>query len=349
MDLYLKRCLEIASIPGALVEPNPRVGAVVVHEGKVIGEGWHEQFGGPHAEVMAILSVKDQSLLPHSTLYVSLEPCNHRGKTPACTDLILSNKIPKVVIGALDPNPQMAGRSVTLLLNRGVEVHVNEETAPFHRLTQHFRYHILARKPFITLKWAESQDGFVAARDSDGAPLRTAISDPHVSRWVHRQRHEHQAIMVGKNTVLTDQPSLTTRKWPGNNPMRIFFDRQLEVPGDNPIYGPGKVVVINEVRNEVVGEITYFVPVEEEAFEELPMLLTELYGRLQIGSILVEGGPNLLQQFLDQGCWNELWQNIGAKPLGNGLKAPKVPSFANHTREAQEGGDRLLNWTNPKI
>lgn len=323
MDFYLSRCLELARLPGSIVEPNPRVGSVVVHQGNIIGEGWHQQFGGPHAEVNAIRSVQDLSLLPESTIYVSLEPCNHQGKTPPCTDLILKHKIPKVVIGSLDPNPKMAGRSVNLLRSHGVEVEVNDEPKAFLELNSHFWCNQHRRRPYITLKWAESKDGFIAQRSATGQIEASPISQPFISRWVHFLRSDHHAILVGKNTVTIDNPTLTTRKWPGPNPIRIFFDRKLEIPHDSNIYGPGKIVVINELRNEVVGDTTYFVPVEEEAFEKLDMLLTELYGRLGIGSILVEGGANLLEQFISQGIWDESWRNVGNENLIEGVRAPE--------------------------
>jgi len=346
MDEFAQRCIEIARLPGGLAEPNPKVGAVVVHKGKVIGEGWHKRNGTAHAEVNAIVSVKDKSLLSASTLYVSLEPCNHHGKTPPCTGLILRHNIPHVIIGALDPNPQMSGNSVKMLREKGVKVEVIQDNQAFLELIDHFSYNQAKAKPFVTLKWAESADGFIGGFEQDGKPAPAKISPPFITRWVHQLRHEHQAIMVGKNTVLADDPTLNTRHWPGQSPIRIFFDRKLEIPATAAIYGPGQVVVINEIRNEVVGDTTYFVPVEEEAFEELDMLLIELYGRLKIGSILVEGGANLLQQFIEQGQWNEIWVNKAELILGEGTTAPQ------HTIEFQKVKDapgNLYHRKNPAL
>ena len=345
MNLFLQRCLELARKGGAVVEPNPRVGAVVVHEGKIIGEGWHQVFGGPHAEVNAIASVVKKDLLPQSTIYVSLEPCNHHGKTPPCSDLILQHRIPKVVIGSLDPNPKMAGRSVNLLRENGVEVEVNPDQGPFQELNAHFWCNQNQHRPFITLKWAESQDGFIAGMDEYDSPQPTAISPSFISRWVHSLRHEHHAILVGKNTVLTDDPCLTTRKWPGDNPIRIFLDRKLEISASAKIYGPGKVIVVNELKNEEAGDLTYFVPVEEEAFDDLGMLMTELYGRLRIGSILVEGGRNVLEQFISQGIWDEAWKNIGPDTLERGVPAPKLPEM----QEVPNSYGVLWNKKNPAL
>ena len=327
MDSYLRRCLELAHLPGAAVEPNPRVGAVVVHEGKIIGEGWHRQYGGPHAEVNAVAAVQDREKLKQATLYVSLEPCNHHGKTPPCTGLILEHQIPKVVIGSLDPNPQMAGRSVELLRAQGVEVEVASEQSPFWELNRHFWCNQKSYRPYITLKWAESSDGYIAAFDDQGQPVRTAISPPFISKWIHHLRHEHQAIMVGKNTVSVDDPSLTTRKWPGRSPVKIVFDPELELPPTAKIFSGEKVIVINQRRNEVQANITYFTPVEEEAFEDMGMLLIEIYGRLKVGSILVEGGQNLLNQFIQQSVWDEAWKNVGQQPLHQGVKAPVLPEM----------------------
>lgn len=346
MDEFAQRCLELAALPGGLAEPNPRVGAVVVHMGKIIGEGWHQRNGTAHAEVNAIAAVKDKSLLADATLYVSLEPCNHHGKTPPCTGLILQHNIPRVVIGALDPNPKMSGNSVRMLKAAGVAVRVLEDSQPFLELIEHFTFNQKHARPYVTLKWAESLDGFIGGLDANGLPCSSRISPPFISRWVHKLRHEHQAIMVGKNTVLIDDPSLNTRHWPGNSPIRVFFDRRLEVPSTAAVYGPGKVVVINETRNAVEGDVTYFVPLEEEAFDHLDMLLTELYGRLGIGSILVEGGANLLQQFLDQGQWNELWINKGSESLGTGTAAP---SYSGEMTQVADAPGELWQRKNPAL
>lgn len=346
MDPYLKRCFDLARIPGAAVEPNPRVGALVVHNGIVIGEGWHQLFGTHHAEVNAVNAVADKSLLQHSTLYVSLEPCNHHGKTPPCTSLILKHNIPRVVIGSLDPNPKMAGKSVELLRSKGVEVILHEEQETTRSINDHFRCNQLYRRPYITLKWAESRDGFIARLDGNGRPWPTPISPPFISRWVHYLRHDHQAILVGKNTVLTDDPTLTTRKWPGYSPIRIFLDRNLDIPKTAKIYGSGPVIVINTRRNEVVDNITYFTPIEEKAFDELEMLMTEIFGRLGIGSILVEGGNNTLSQFIQQGLWDEAWKNVGDIELKKGVKAPDP---GHHMERRANAPGELWHKKNPAL
>lgn len=338
MDPFLQRCLEIAARPGAIVEPNPLVGAVVVHGERIIGEGWHRRYGGPHAEVNAIQDVRERHLLPHSTIYVSLEPCNHHGKTPPCTGLILQSGIPKVVIGSLDPNSKMAGRSVQMLRDAGVEVVVNEEDAPFIELNRHFWHNQNTGLPYVTLKWAESADGFIAARASDGSFVPSTISSPIASRWVHWQRHEHQAILIGKGTALSDDPALTTRKWPGEDPVRIVFDRHLELPMDLKLFREGRVVVINGERDEQDGSLRYFKPADE-AWGNLKVLLRDLYSRAEIGSILVEGGAQVHAQFLEQACCDRIHQNIGRSLLGDGLQAVRIPPSYVLKESFSLGGD----------
>lgn len=325
MDGFLQRCLELARLPGAIVEPNPRVGAVVVYEGRIIGEGWHRQYGGPHAEVNAVQSVRERDLLPHATLYVSLEPCNHHGKTPPCTGLILQEKIPKVVVGSVDPNPKMSGQSIAFLREQGVEVEVNPQQGPFQELNAHFWLNQKQKRPWITLKWAESPDGFIAGFNEQGQAEPRAISQPQSSRWVHWLRHEHQAILVGKRTVQIDNPSLSTRKWPGHSPVRIFFDRKLEISPDATVYnGDRPVIVLNDLKDEQAGAVRFFRP--QSDWNDLRSLMAELYSALGIGSILVEGGAHLSQQFLDQHLFDTVYRNIGIQELGTGLPAA---SFAD--------------------
>ncbi|HHG85005.1 MAG TPA: bifunctional diaminohydroxyphosphoribosylaminopyrimidine deaminase/5-amino-6-(5-phosphoribosylamino)uracil reductase RibD, partial [Bacteroidetes bacterium] len=321
--IFLQRCLELARIPGAAVEPNPRVGAVLVHAGKIIGEGYHRKYGGPHAEVNAVLAVKDLSLLKASTLYVSLEPCNHQGLTPPCTNLILEHGIPRVVIGSLDPHPLMQGKSVALLRAQGVEVVLGTNPELFHAMNAHFRLHQHLKRPFISLKWAESQDGFIAGQAADGNLSAARISGSQVSRWVHFQRGQHQAILVGRHTVEVDNPSLTTRKWPGPDPVKIVFDGQLALLGAErswEIFQNGRVILLNTLQHGTKGNVEFF----DISGLELEEIFQKLYLDYKIGSVLVEGGAETHQQFLNAGFWDEIWRNIGAITLGNGLSAPEI-------------------------
>lgn len=342
MDAFLQRCLDLARLPGAAVESNPRVGAVVVYQGRIIGEGFHQRYGGPHAEVHAINAVEDPSLLSESTLYVSLEPCNHQGKTPPCTSLILQHSIPKVVIGSLDPNPQMAGKSVALLRKNGVAVEVNDDPAPFEMLNRHFWLNQQLTRPFITLKWAESRDGFIAQTDATGKPRPTLISAPAVSRFVHQLRGQHQAILVGQNTVLIDNPSLTTRRWAGPDPVRILFDHDAALPRSLHVFAEGRVIVLNQLRTETNGNIRYL----NVAGRNLSETLNLLYAEEKIGSILVEGGAFTLQKFLEAGLWDECYQNIGAAELGRGIKAPLLPEATGPTQTFTEGEDIVNHYVN---
>lgn len=335
---FLTRCNQLACLPGAAVEPNPRVGAVVVHAGRIIGEGWHQQFGGPHAEVHAVAAVAeaDRHLLPDATLYVSLEPCNHHGKTPPCTGLILQHRIPRVVIGSLDPNPQMQGKSVAHLHAQGVEVIVAADQGPALAINRHFWTNQNLRRPHITLKWAQSPDGFIAARDAQGKPIRTAITGPEAARWVHHLRHDHHAILVGAGTALTDDPALNTRHWPGRNPIGILLDRRLEVPRTAQLFSLPQVIVVNDHRDALDGHVRY-VQAGGNPAEFIPMLFA-----LGIGSILVEGGAQVHNAFLEAGLWVDAFVLYGENKLGDGLSAPQLP--AQFALARSSGKPNYSNW-----
>ncbi|MEY3444000.1 MAG: hypothetical protein RLZZ519_2281 [Bacteroidota bacterium] len=325
-------------MPGAAVEPNPRVGAVVVHAGAIIGEGAHEFFGGPHAEVNAIRSVKTPSLLPDSTLYVSLEPCNHHGKTPPCTQLILDSGIKKVVVGAVDPNPQMSGKSIDFLRSQGVDVFLADDECGFEELNRHFEVNQREKRPFISLKWSESSDGFISGFDSSGLPEPRAISGKQVNRHFHWLRHELQAILIGKNTALIDNPSLTTRHWPGRNPLRTILDQRLELPESLQIFQGVPTVVINAIKDEQIENCRFW---KVEDSHDLPNLLRKMYSELKIGSILVEGGRDLLQQFLDVDLWDEIYRCTSPNPLEAGIPSPNLPINMTPAASITLGNDRV--------
>jgi diaminohydroxyphosphoribosylaminopyrimidine deaminase / 5-amino-6-(5-phosphoribosylamino)uracil reductase len=333
---FIKRTIQLARTPGAAVEPNPRVGAVIVHNNKIIGEGAHEHFGGPHAEVNAIRSVTNPDLLKNATLYVTLEPCNHTGKTPPCTELILEKQIPRVVIGTLDPNPQMSGKSVAYLREKGVEVEVLAPEAPLEKITpspdlatelkaliQHFEVNQRYKRPYILLKWSESADGFISGKDIDGKPEPRAISSAETNRHFHWLRHEFQAIWVGKNTARVDNPSLTTRNWPGRNPLRLVMDRDLTLSRNLNMFQGGDTIILNSQLDRLDGNVRYW-RVEDSL--NLGLLLERLYKELQIGSIMVEGGRNFTQQFLDARIWDAIIRCTSPKKLGSGTPAPTLPA-----------------------
>lgn len=342
MDPFLLRTLELARIPGAAVETNPRVGALLVHQGRIIGEGHYRGFGGPHAEVNAVAAVQNASLLPQSTLYVSLEPCNYHGKTPACTGLILDRRIPRVVIGSLDPNPRMAGQSVDLLREAGVEVHVNPDPAPFHEINAHFWVNHLEQRPFVSLKWAESPDGFMAGIGADGMPRAAAISGPYASRWVHWLRHEHQAILVGRRTALLDDPLLDTRKWPGHSPLRIVLDRNLSLPRSLQVFRDDRVLLVNGQRDGMADGIRYFRPEHAASWSDPALLFRELYVRGGVGSILVEGGAEVHRWLLEARVFDRIYRNVGVEPLGTGLGAPQLPGGLYLEEQLEMGSEGVL-------
>jgi len=308
----------------ANVAPNPMVGAVLVYEDRIIGEGYHMQFGQAHAEVNCINSVKpdDISLIEKSTLYVSLEPCNHHGKTPPCTDLILRYKIPRVVIGCSDPFLKVNGTGIQRLRDAGVEVIegiLEKEAIELNR--RFFTFH-QKQRPYIILKWAQTADGFIGSEG--GKPLK--ISNEITDRMVHRWRSEEAAIMVGTNTAISDNPSLTTRLWPGKNPVRVVVDWNLRIPATgNLLDGITKTIVINNRREELIGQLHYVKFENKDSL--IPDLMKFLYGQ-NILTLMVEGGSILLKSFIDAGYWDEarVITNQSLK-VEKGVVAPSLKEF----------------------
>ena len=255
-EKYMRRCIELAKNGLCNVPPNPTVGAVIVCDGRIIGEGYHVRCGEAHAEVNAIRSVKDESLLKRSTIYVSLEPCSHYGKTPPCADLIIEKQIPRIVIGCRDPFSKVAGRGIQKLQNAGREVIVGVlEEECLHLIRRFITFNTL-RRPFITLKWAESADQFIDIERIDGNPV--LLSSPLTSMLVHKKRAENTAIMVGRRTALLDNPSLTVRNWYGRNPIRIVLDRNLSLPNDLQIFnGEVPTLVFTEKEHPEEKSVSY--------------------------------------------------------------------------------------------
>jgi len=322
------------------VYPNPRVGAVIVHEDRIIGEGYHAQAGGPHAEVVAIQAVSDPDLLPQATLYVSLEPCNHQGKTPPCTDLILQHKIPRVVIGMQDPNPQVSGKGIARLRAEGVEVILHYDPQPFERLNSVFVTNQTQQRPYIVLKWAVSDNGYIAGMDEQGNPYQVAITGRRVKEQVHALRAYHHAILIGKTTAQIDDPQLTTRYYYGEDPLRIIFDRQLGLSEELQVFSDGgQTIVLNERRDTIEGNITFFRPAQ---WSNMTELCKELYTKFQICSILVEGGTLVLQQFIDQKAFDELYLFQGKTHIRYGVPAPVLGDHFAFDRIIEMGDDRLL-------
>ncbi|RYZ24191.1 MAG: bifunctional diaminohydroxyphosphoribosylaminopyrimidine deaminase/5-amino-6-(5-phosphoribosylamino)uracil reductase RibD [Chitinophagaceae bacterium] len=344
-ETYMHRCLQLARLGAGSVAPNPMVGAVLVHEGRIIGEGFHRRYGGPHAEVHCIASVSegDRHLIPESTLYVSLEPCAHFGKTPPCADLIVRERIPKVVVGCRDPFPSVNGKGIDKLHAAGIEVLCNVLEAECRELNRFFFTAHTRHRPWITLKWAQSADGFIAG--ANGRPV--AISNAASARYVHRLRALHGAILVGTNTAFFDNPQLNTRHWPGSNPLRVVLDRQLRLPASLHLFnGEQTTLVLNELRTEQHHNLEY-VRVDGMGGPQLFKRLGSILYSRGVHSLLVEGGAQLLQNFIDAGFWDEqLLITAPGLRLGKGIPAP-LRSGGVLEGSDNLAGDRLDRYRNP--
>lgn len=322
---YMERCLQLARMAKRTARPNPMVGAVVVCDGKIIGEGYHRKCGEPHAEVNAIRSVRDKSLLRKSTIYVSLEPCSHYGKTPPCSELIIQSGIPRVVVGSLDPFPQVSGRGVRMLREAGVDVKVGvleKECIELNRFFMHFQQEKL---PYVVLKWAQSRDAYIDVHREEFENA-ASISNSLTQTRVHKLRSEVQAILVGTETALKDNPSLSVRYWAGTDPVRVVLDRYGRLPQNLKLFDNTiQTIVFTENKEALLPRFLNKekIEVKQIAFDDtlLKQLLVEL-GKLSIQSLLVEGGAQLLQSFIDQNLWDYAQIETGDLILKDGVKAP---------------------------
>lgn len=321
-EKYIRRCIQLARNGMCNAAPNPMVGAVIVHNDRIIGEGYHARCGEGHAEVNAIRSVKDESLLQESTIYVSLEPCSHYGKTPPCADLIIRKGIPRVVVGCVDPFSLVSGRGIQKLKDAGIDVKVGVLEAECRQLIKRFVTFNTQQRPYITLKWAESADGFIDINREEGQPV--VLSTPITSMYVHKQRAEHHAILVGRKTALLDNPSLTTRNWYGKNPVRLVIDKELTLPTSLKLFdGSVPTWVFTAQDKASTSQVTYFKLDFSRSI--LPQILQKLYEN-KLQALLVEGGSQLLQSFIDEGLWDEIYTEHSAKVLENGVKGPVIPA-----------------------
>lgn len=316
-EKYIKRCIELAKNGLGTTYPNPLVGSVIVYNDEIIGEGWHQKAGEPHAEVNAINSVKDKSLLAKATIYVSLEPCSHFGKTPPCCDLIIAKKIPNVVIGTIDPFAKVAGNGIKKLLEAGKKVTVGILKDECNELNKRFFTFHNKKRPYIIVKWAESQDGFIAPLSKDKQEP-VWLTNLFSRQLVHKWRSEEQAILVGTKTVVDDNPSLTTRDWVGNNPIRIVLDQNNRISKESHIFdNQAKTILLNNdtinFNNNIAQEIVDFL------FNE------------GIQSVIIEGGSKTLQTFIDENLWDEARVFKSNVTLNEGVKAPKI-EFKKATR-----------------
>ena len=340
-ESYMQRCLQLAESGAGHVAPNPMVGAVLVHDHRIIGEGWHQHFGQAHAEVNCINSVveADRPLIRHSSLYVSLEPCAHFGKTPPCVDLIIKEKIPHVIVGCRDPFPKVDGRGIEKLRSAGVTVDMMMEKECRELNKRFFCFHNNYR-PYIILKWAETNDGKISG---DGSS-RLLISNPLSNRLVHKWRSEEAAILVGTNTALLDDPALTTREWPGASPTRLIVDMHLRLPASLQIFnGQSRTIIFNVIKHKEQDNTLYYQVTEDTNL--VHQVLNALY-QMGIQSVIVEGGAKLLQSFIDEHAWDEA-RIIRSNTVNsrNGLPAP-VLGHANNFKQIKLDTD-TVNWYKP--
>ena len=344
-EKFMARCIELARHGAGHTAPNPMVGAVVVHGDKIIGEGYHRRCGEAHAEVNAISSVRDERLLRESTLYVSLEPCSHYGKTPPCAELIIRKGIPRVVVGCLDPFPEVAGRGIRMLREAGIEVVTGVMEHEARALNEAFMLFQTEKRPFVTLKWAESADGFIDAfrTSPDISPVR--FSTPETQVRVHKLRAESAAILVGTRTALLDNPSLSVRHWSGKSPVRLVIDRELKLPEHYHLFD-GTVptlVYTSRPKKDPSGKVEY-VQLDFKV-SIVQQILQSLYER-KLNSLLIEGGATLLQQFLASGYWDRAVIERSPMCLFEGVKAPAIPSGVAHSERF--GGHDYLVYTHSR-
>ena len=310
------------------------VGAVLVHDGKIIGEGYHQRYGQPHAEVNCIDSVDavNNNRIRESVLYVSLEPCAHFGKTPPCTDLIIANQIPEVVIGCRDPFKEVNGKGIEQLKASGVHVVYGILERECQQVNKRFFTFHNRHRPYIILKWAETADGFLSTSPqpspkerafANSANKRLLISNEQTNRLVHKWRSEEAAILIGTNTALSDDPELTTRHWPGPSPVRLVIDMELKLPLSLKIFNDKqKTIVFNTIKNEENGKLDFYQVTEDVNI--VHQIVNALYQR-KIQSVIVEGGAKLLQSFIDEGIWDEARIIKNEKLIiNNGLAAPQI-------------------------
>jgi len=331
-EQYMKRCLQLAAHARATASPNPMVGAVIVHNGKIIGEGFHTLCGCAHAEVEAVRSVADEELLKESTMYVSLEPCSHFGKTPPCAKLIIEKKIPRVIIGTYDPFPAVSGRGVKMLQEAGVEVHVGVLESECRALNKAFFCMLEKKRPYIVLKWAQTKDGFIdKKRCKQDAVCPTPISNELTRMHVHKLRSEVQSILVGTNTAVNDNPSLTVRFWTGNHPVRLVLDRQLRIPSDYHLFDQKIPTVVFTEKEGISKPNCEYVWIDFEK-DMQKQIVQALYDR-KIQSVLVEGGRQLLQSFINANLWDEAQVEVANILFGEGVYAPSICGAADYTEK----------------
>ncbi|NVN95818.1 MAG: bifunctional diaminohydroxyphosphoribosylaminopyrimidine deaminase/5-amino-6-(5-phosphoribosylamino)uracil reductase RibD [Bacteroidetes bacterium] len=320
---YMLRCLELAKKGFGSVAPNPMVGCVIVHDGIIIGEGFHQKYGEAHAEVNAIHSVINKEQLPESTVYVNLEPCSHYGKTPPCADLLIKHQVKEVIIANTDPNPLVAGKGIEKLKNAGIKVTTGILDDEAKALNKRFLCYYTKKRPYIILKWAKTLDGFMDIdRSQVGNNHKYWITNDELKILVHKWRSEESAIMVGTNTALNDNPQLNIRYWKGIQPLRLVIDENLSLPKTLHLFDQqNPTVIFTAKKEESKHNLTY----QYINFNDNPLrqILNYLYEK-KITSVIIEGGKELLQSFIEQGLWDEARVLTGNKYFVKGLISPEI-------------------------
>ncbi len=333
-EVFMRRALELASLGIGNVSPNPLVGSVVVHEGKIIGEGWHKKFGEAHAEVNAIESVENKNLLKESTVYVNLEPCSHFGKTPPCADMLISRQVKKVVVANLDSNPLVAGNGIKKLRAEGIEVITGILDKQGKELNKRFFTFMEKHRPYIILKWAETADGFIARENYDSK----WISNEYSRQLVHKWRAEEDAILVGAKTAAHDNPQLNVRDWTGRNPIRIVIDRFLKLDDNLHLFDQKqKTILYNLIKHEEHPFLSLVRIDEDNLFENL---VHDLYKK-QVQSVIVEGGATMLTFFIELGLWDEARVFQSSRTFNKGIPAPALSGRLAESHSVQSDALRI--------
>jgi diaminohydroxyphosphoribosylaminopyrimidine deaminase / 5-amino-6-(5-phosphoribosylamino)uracil reductase len=336
-ETYMRRALELATLGQGQVSPNPMVGCVIVHEGRIIGEGWHRKFGEAHAEVNAVNAVADKDLLRQSTVYVTLEPCSHFGKTPPCADMLISHGIRKVVICNVDTNPLVGGKGVAKLKAAGIEVVEGVLEQEGRMLNRRFFTFIEKKRPYIILKWAQTQDGFIAREDYDSK----WISNEYSRILVHKSRAVEDAVMVGSNTALHDNPRLNVRDWTGRNPLRVVLDRSGSLPESLNLFDKQQPTICYNSTREDVNENLEYIKISDTDF--IGGAVKNLYQK-KIQSVIVEGGTQVLSYFIQSNLWDEAMVFEAPKNFGKGISAPVINGNPDRTIKIED--DQLKIYFN---
>lgn len=321
-EIYMRRALELARNGAGSVSPNPLVGAVIVYRGGIIAEGWHRQYGGPHAEINALNAVADTDVLKESTLYVTLEPCSHTGKTPPCADAIIHRGLQQVVVANQDPNPVVAGNGIRRLREAGIDVVTDILTEEGHQLNRRFFTYMQKSRPHIILKWAETADGFIARENHDSK----WISDEYSRQLVHKWRTEEDAVLVGSGTARFDNPFLNVRNWTGRNPIRIVIDRHLKLRDELNLFDGKQATYCYNLHKDEIRENLVFVKVEEDAM--LDSITKHMFSE-KVQSIIVEGGAETLRNFIAANLWDEARIFISPTTFERGIPAPAVSGLSS--------------------